>query len=778
MPRKCLHLVHGLLAAYLVMPMVHATSTGRKSDTLDRRFRRDDLGVIGQQINSRPFHEPQDTAAYFSGKEIIEFQVPVYDQKFTIELWLNPEGGQLHDVPILNFYNRCYSNRSSSIWKLGVRDEKRGQDSRFYFSMKTHRVKERYTVTDLRGYRPGIWTHIAVVFNGTVLELFVNQAQVAVSHMPLSPVTAMQSTKCEILEMGGDSRRARFFHGTVDDFRIWKKAKSQRAIIAEMFNTEIQKIQSDLLLFEKFTRLQNDDNAEPTYLPVTKFTPTLVPSTAPSDSHHIELKKPFCGVTICDNPDIIKGYKENNNLRLMKELKYRIINLADDNGNNPILTQKQIKRQHQHVNHAFSKYNITWNLNIYVIKNSTLRNKVILLHCSPRHVGDGTCHKQCDLKAIGNDGGDCLHTLQTKNCKERLIGNGKCDMECNNAKNDFDGGECCDVSLTDISKTCFDYTSPNRVYMSKKEFQRAVSLSNKQQLNVYAVSFANKVVEGYATFPWEKSVFSIEGGTLLQAYQFGKLAGVKNMVHELGHNLGLWHVHHRSSDCDDPCLETHASMELGDLCGDTNPTQENDRCEDPKGKYCGIYKFKNTPFMNYMGYATQCSNEFTPDQVSRMHCYADFMYQTWRLGDSPSSPPMAPKILSYSNDALKIEWIHSLGLGHDFTSRNCNLCDWQDTTLKQFAIAAYSGSELLEAGHFPPHQAVGPPDARKCNIDAYVFMNMDMQSTTSTAVLELVFEKEVVPTGIKIWITYSRDRIPFDLELLHVDKSITYLGKC
>ena len=78
-------------------------------------------------------------------------------------------------------------------------------------------------------------------------------------------------------------------------------------------------------------------------------------------------------------------------------------------------------------------------------------------------------------------------------------------------------------------------------------------------------------------------------------------------MHEIGHVLGLWHVHHGISemDCNDPCLETHASPELGDLCSDTEPTPDNNECHDPDGTKptCGVQSFRNTPYRNYMSYS-------------------------------------------------------------------------------------------------------------------------------------------------------------------------------
>ena len=93
---------------------------------------------------------------------------------------------------------------------------------------------------------------------------------------------------------------------------------------------------------------------------------------------------------------------------------------------------------------------------------------------------------------------------------------------------------------------------------------------------------------------------------------FGKPGKLHALVHEMGHSLGLWHVHHGISEmkCDDACAELRPSMVLGDLCSDTNPTPRNRHCRDPlpnplldHEETCGIYSFKNTPFDNYMSYA-------------------------------------------------------------------------------------------------------------------------------------------------------------------------------
>ena len=88
---------------------------------------------------------------------------------------------------------------------------------------------------------------------------------------------------------------------------------------------------------------------------------------------------------------------------------------------------------------------------------------------------------------------------------------------------------------------------------------------------------------------------------------FGISGKTDSLVHEVGHALGLWHVHHGVSemDCEDPCLETTPSLQLGDLCADTNPTVENGHCSDPGGSAwpCGVSRHGDTPYNNYMSYA-------------------------------------------------------------------------------------------------------------------------------------------------------------------------------
>lgn len=72
-------------------------------------------------------------------------------------------------------------------------------------------------------------------------------------------------------------------------------------------------------------------------------------------------------------------------------------------------------------------------------------------------------------------------------------------------------------------------------------------------------------VLGLATFPWEKDVYNNEGGILLRPDVSENSAN--NLIHEIGHVLGLWHVHHGVDEipCGDPCHEKTPSMITGKL---------------------------------------------------------------------------------------------------------------------------------------------------------------------------------------------------------------------
>ena len=110
-----------------------------------------------------------DNAAFFSGSEIVQFKkTKILNTKFTIELWMQPEGGQESEVPVVNYYNQCVDESEASIWQLGLKEVSEGRDQRIFFSLKTRRNKEEHRVFAHVGYKAGVWVHVAAVSIWTI----------------------------------------------------------------------------------------------------------------------------------------------------------------------------------------------------------------------------------------------------------------------------------------------------------------------------------------------------------------------------------------------------------------------------------------------------------------------------------------------------------------------------------------------------------------------------------------------------------------------------------
>lgn len=52
-----------------------------------------------------------------------------------------------------------------------------------------------------------------------------------------------------------------------------------------------------------------------------------------------------------------------------------------------------------------------------------------------------------------------------------------------------------------------------------------------------------------------------------------------------------------------------------------------------------------------------CTNHFTPNQVARMHCYIDLVYQKWLTDRQPASISLAPIVTDQSLDSVSLYWL-------------------------------------------------------------------------------------------------------------------------
>ncbi|XP_052404990.1 pappalysin-2-like isoform X1 [Carassius gibelio] len=712
------------------------------------------------------------TAMYFGGqaaqlKVNPAFGIDLPRSRFTLELWVKPEGGQNNHAIIAGVFDNCSYPLSEKGWSVGIRaaDPTGRKDGRFFFSLRTDRALKSTTIIAHQRYQPNSWTHVVASYDGHKMALYVDNSKVGESREQSGDLYSPYIKACRLFLLGGDqSDHEHSFRGHLGGVALWGYVRTHEELL-KGHESHAAKQTPILSQWADFSEVENQ------WAPYKdRHNPVIVALPVPERQLVSPFLPPPCGVTVCDNADFILSYNQHWQLRAEKRLRYRIVNICKDDGSDPTVSLQQIQLQHQALEDAFRPYNITLELNIHTIYNSSLQRRFILSNCHIAKVGNRHCDPECDHPLTGHDGGDCLRMGPCYNWKRR---DGVCNPECNSIHYDYDDGDCCDPEVTDVAKTCFDPESSQRAYLSVKELKELLHLSGSDTLNVFfANNSAREELAGVATWPWAKEALTHQGGMILNPSYFGTKGHNNTMIHEMGHILGLYHVFKGVSEresCDDPCQETTASMETGDLCADTAPTPKSKVCHDPDpvNDTCGLSQYKNTPYNNYMSYTDDdCTNHFTPNQVARMHCYIDLVYKTWVHGRKPAPVPLAPVVIGQDADSVTIHWLNPISgpLAHREGDMSCHLCD-ENGALNQYAYEATSPHACDSTGYWTPEEAVGAPDVyQPCEPSMQAWspeVNLYEPNMTTPCpqiegcVLELHFLHPVVPDGLTVWITYT-----------------------
>uniref|UniRef100_A0AAV2IUM0 Pappalysin-1-like n=1 Tax=Knipowitschia caucasica TaxID=637954 RepID=A0AAV2IUM0_KNICA len=368
-------------------------------------------------------------------------------------------------------YDKCFYASSDRGWLLGIQavSEYGNRDPRFFFSLKTDRAHKVTSVHANTRYTPNQWVHVAITYDGVYMKLYVNAAQVGVSREQSGDVFSHLTKKCKVLMIGGNALNHNY-RGAVERLGLWRYARAQRQIIKDMQGHEHPLDLPHLVIRETFEHperkwLTVKDGTFPQ--PERGSVGKVVGGVLGTSMTNIEglldttLEPPPCGQTVCDNLQVIKNFNQLWTFRRPKKVRYRVVNIWDNLQKRPTVTDHQISLQHQQLNDAFSPYNITWELSIHNVTNSSLRHRLILANCDISKVGNDVCDPECNHPLTGYDAGDCTLGHRGR-CPEHKQGNGICEPECNWENFNFDLGDCCDPALTDVTKTCFNRTSPHR----------------------------------------------------------------------------------------------------------------------------------------------------------------------------------------------------------------------------------------------------------------------------------------------------------------------------
>ncbi|KAI6226984.1 Pappalysin-2 [Aphelenchoides besseyi] len=361
----------------------------------NRRFKREQHTYSEQFLLFRG-HEPYTISNYDTEKWINKTRY-----QFTIELTLTAEGGQSTESLFVSSYirlgifDRCQPDRHPAIEvRFELNDESEEQENRLTVRLQSSMSNEIHRLRfhkPLRLYRT---ERIQITFDGNSLRVYRNGALERLMFETFSiPLFSETESKCKIVRVFPNH-----FHG-------W---------IHSDYNME-------------FASVNEEDESE--------------------------IGVPSCGVSVCDNPVVLKNYATNVERRKQKVLRYRVVVISENDGSNPTVTDEQIELQHRDLTDAFGRYNITWKLHIERINNSNVRHKMIVFGCDQESL-NGNCDSDCRGLSFGND--ECKNTLV---CPVKSIKNGICNPECNTEQNHWDGGDCCQE---EENNRCFDPKSKYR----------------------------------------------------------------------------------------------------------------------------------------------------------------------------------------------------------------------------------------------------------------------------------------------------------------------------
>ena len=368
-------------------------------------------------------------------------------------------------------YDKCFYASSDRGWLLGIQavSEQGNRDPRFFFSLKTDRAHKVTSIHSNARYTPNQWAHLAATYDGVYMKLYVNGAQVGVSREQSGDVFSHLTKKCKVLMIGGNALNHNY-RGAVERVGLWRQARGQRQIIRDMQGHEDPQELPQLVIRENFrypdrkwltVKDGNFPKSEPGINGRLGYAGGGIGGGLNEGFLDTTLEPPPCGQTVCDNVDVIKHYNHLWNFRKPKTVRYRVINVWDDARKRPTVFDHQISLQHQQLNDAFGPYNISWELSVHNVTNSSLRDRLILANCDISKVGDDACDPECNHPLTGYDAGDCTSGHRSR-CPEYKQGNGVCDAECNLENFSYDLGDCCNPNVTDVTKTCFNRSSPHK----------------------------------------------------------------------------------------------------------------------------------------------------------------------------------------------------------------------------------------------------------------------------------------------------------------------------
>ena len=161
-------------------------------------------------------------ALKFDGTNYINMSLPEIREKITIEAWINPTSLTNGDVIIMKPFISDASPMRVYGLSIGTSGSKR---LRFSIAINNNSY---YTETDNNGLKTGQWQHVAGVYDGTRIKVYVNGAEK--KSRTISGKIDTNSMPVWIAK-GRVSSMTNSFKGSVDTVMIYKKALTSTEIL-------------------------------------------------------------------------------------------------------------------------------------------------------------------------------------------------------------------------------------------------------------------------------------------------------------------------------------------------------------------------------------------------------------------------------------------------------------------------------------------------------------------------------------------------------------------
>ncbi len=144
-------------------------------------------------------------------------------QALTLSMWVNPSTTSSGDQVVIG--KHWNTTMTSPYYQYGIEFQSNGSRPVFQIGTTGGTMQAAMSTTLTKG----TWSHLAIVWNGTTAQFYVNGTLVQTSNL-----TATITARGNPLRLGADAGTQQFYKGLLDDVRIYKKVQTQAEIQADM----------------------------------------------------------------------------------------------------------------------------------------------------------------------------------------------------------------------------------------------------------------------------------------------------------------------------------------------------------------------------------------------------------------------------------------------------------------------------------------------------------------------------------------------------------------